>query len=63
MALVQKVGVALREALGAPGINPLTARGPASEQSVGGMLVLHRYEGRLGANGFDSDSDSLHRAS
>lgn len=34
MALVQKVTLALRDALGAPGINLLSASGPASEQSV-----------------------------
>jgi histidine triad (HIT) family protein len=34
MALVQKVSLALREALGAPGVNLLSASGPGSEQSV-----------------------------
>jgi histidine triad (HIT) family protein len=34
MALVQKVTLALRDALGAPGMNLLSASGPASEQSI-----------------------------
>ena len=34
MALVQKVSLAIRDALGAPGVNLLSASGPESEQSV-----------------------------
>lgn len=34
MALVQKVSLAIRDALGAPGVNLLSASGPGSEQSV-----------------------------
>ncbi|MFJ6001855.1 HIT domain-containing protein [Arthrobacter sp. NPDC092385] len=34
MVLVQKVSVAMRDALGAPGVNLLSASGPGSEQSV-----------------------------
>jgi histidine triad (HIT) family protein len=33
-ALIQKVSLAMRETLGAPGVNVLSASGPASEQSV-----------------------------
>jgi histidine triad (HIT) family protein len=39
MALVQKVSLAMREALGAPGVNLLSASGPESEQSVAHLHV------------------------
>jgi histidine triad (HIT) family protein len=34
MALIQKVSLAMRDSLGAPGVNLLSASGPGSEQSV-----------------------------
>jgi histidine triad (HIT) family protein len=39
MALVQAVSLAMREALGAPGVNLLSASGPESEQSVAHLHV------------------------
>ncbi|WP_411709910.1 HIT family protein [Arthrobacter sp. B10-11] len=46
MALIQKVSLAMRHALGAPGVNILSASGPGSEQSVSHLHfhVVPRWE-------------------
>lgn len=47
MSLVQKISVAMRKALGATGVNLLSASGPGSEQSVSHLHfhVVPRWEG------------------
>lgn len=52
---------AIREYRATPRATADLQVGPPEPFTAGGMLELRRYEGKLSADGFNSDFDSLHR--